>query len=172
MSVVGRNRLRVDWFRQRKEPPPVLPHRPPPSLAEPRWGRTYRKGAAAPASPKGEDLPKEVLSRSPKGWTLSTRACGHCDRAAVDTVGPVASVLIIGANRGIGLGLVDVHLADGWEVHAPPATGLRHATTPTWSPTGWRCEMLGSWQRSCPSWPTRWIGSSTTPESCGRRGPS
>ncbi len=28
------------------------------------------------------------------------------------------SVLIIGASRGIGLGLVERHLADGWEVHA------------------------------------------------------
>lgn len=32
-------------------------------------------------------------------------------------------VLIIGASRGIGLGLVDVHLADGWEVHATTRDG-------------------------------------------------
>ena len=35
----------------------------------------------------------------------------------------VASVLIIGASRGIGLGLVDVHLEDGWEVHATTRDG-------------------------------------------------
>jgi len=40
-------------------------------------------------------------------------------------------VLIIGTSRGIGLGLVDRHLADGWEVHAttrdgrPPRTSDR-----------------------------------------------
>lgn len=32
-------------------------------------------------------------------------------------------VLIVGASRGIGLGLVDVHLADGWEVHATVRSG-------------------------------------------------
>lgn len=32
-------------------------------------------------------------------------------------------VLIIGANRGIGLGLVDVHLDDGWEVHVTTRDG-------------------------------------------------
>ena len=36
------------------------------------------------------------------------------------------SVLIIGASRGIGLGLVDVHLEDGWEVH----TTTRDGTAP------------------------------------------
>jgi NAD(P)-dependent dehydrogenase (short-subunit alcohol dehydrogenase family) len=30
----------------------------------------------------------------------------------------MSSVLIIGASRGIGLGLVDIHLEAGWEVHA------------------------------------------------------
>lgn len=35
----------------------------------------------------------------------------------------MASVLIIGASRGIGLGLVDVHLDDGWEVHATTRDG-------------------------------------------------
>ena len=33
------------------------------------------------------------------------------------------SVLIIGASRGIGLGLVDRHLTDGWEVHATTRDG-------------------------------------------------
>lgn len=37
--------------------------------------------------------------------------------------GPVARVLIVGAGRGIGLGLVDVHLEDGWEVHATTRDG-------------------------------------------------
>ncbi len=32
-------------------------------------------------------------------------------------------VLIIGASRGIGLGLVERHLADGWEVHATTRDG-------------------------------------------------
>lgn len=32
-------------------------------------------------------------------------------------------VLIIGASRGIGLGLVDVHLDDGWHVHATTRDG-------------------------------------------------
>lgn len=32
-------------------------------------------------------------------------------------------VLIVGASRGIGLGLVDVHLAAGWEVHATTRDG-------------------------------------------------
>lgn len=32
-------------------------------------------------------------------------------------------VLVIGASRGIGLGLVDRHLADGWEVHATTRDG-------------------------------------------------
>lgn len=32
-------------------------------------------------------------------------------------------VLIVGASRGIGLGLVDVHLADGWRVHATTRDG-------------------------------------------------
>lgn len=37
---------------------------------------------------------------------------------------PVMSeVLIVGASRGIGLGLVDVHLADGWAVHATTRDG-------------------------------------------------
>lgn len=35
----------------------------------------------------------------------------------------MTSVLIIGASRGIGLGLVDVHLDDGWEVHATTRDG-------------------------------------------------
>jgi NAD(P)-dependent dehydrogenase (short-subunit alcohol dehydrogenase family) len=41
-------------------------------------------------------------------------------------------VLIIGASRGIGLGLVDRHLVDGWEVHA---------TTRDASPPGGRSEV-------------------------------
>jgi NAD(P)-dependent dehydrogenase (short-subunit alcohol dehydrogenase family) len=35
----------------------------------------------------------------------------------------VSRVLIIGASRGIGLGLVDVHLDDGWVVHATTRDG-------------------------------------------------
>lgn len=35
----------------------------------------------------------------------------------------MARVLIIGASRGIGLGLVDVHLGHGWEVHATTRDG-------------------------------------------------
>lgn len=35
----------------------------------------------------------------------------------------VKRVLIVGASRGIGLGLVDRHLADGWEVHATTRDG-------------------------------------------------
>jgi NAD(P)-dependent dehydrogenase (short-subunit alcohol dehydrogenase family) len=35
----------------------------------------------------------------------------------------MASVLIIGASRGIGLGLVDIHLDHGWEVHATTRDG-------------------------------------------------
>ena len=35
----------------------------------------------------------------------------------------MASVLIIGASRGIGLGLVDVHIEDGWTVHATTRDG-------------------------------------------------
>lgn len=35
----------------------------------------------------------------------------------------MARVLIIGASRGIGLGLVDVHLDDGWQVHATTRDG-------------------------------------------------
>lgn len=33
-------------------------------------------------------------------------------------------VLIVGASRGIGLGLVDRHLADGWQVHATTRDGI------------------------------------------------
>lgn len=33
------------------------------------------------------------------------------------------SLLVVGASRGIGLGLVDVHLEDGWEVHATTRDG-------------------------------------------------
>lgn len=33
------------------------------------------------------------------------------------------AVLIIGASRGIGLGLVDVHLEDSWDVHATTRDG-------------------------------------------------
>jgi NAD(P)-dependent dehydrogenase (short-subunit alcohol dehydrogenase family) len=36
----------------------------------------------------------------------------------------VPSVLIVGASRGIGLGLVDVHLEDGWTVHATTRDGV------------------------------------------------
>lgn len=32
-------------------------------------------------------------------------------------------VLVVGASRGIGLGLVDVHLADEWQVHATTRDG-------------------------------------------------
>lgn len=35
----------------------------------------------------------------------------------------MSRVLIIGASRGIGLGLVDAHLGDGWEVHATTRDG-------------------------------------------------
>lgn len=35
----------------------------------------------------------------------------------------MSSVLIVGASRGIGLGLVDVHLDDGWDVHATTRDG-------------------------------------------------
>lgn len=35
----------------------------------------------------------------------------------------MSEVLIVGASRGIGLGLVDVHLADGWHVHATTRDG-------------------------------------------------
>jgi len=33
------------------------------------------------------------------------------------------TVLVVGASRGIGLGLVDVHLSDGWAVHATTRGG-------------------------------------------------
>ncbi|HXV69826.1 MAG TPA: SDR family NAD(P)-dependent oxidoreductase [Acidimicrobiia bacterium] len=33
-------------------------------------------------------------------------------------------VLVVGASRGIGLGLVDVHLSDGWTVHATTRDGV------------------------------------------------
>ncbi|MGD2059244.1 MAG: SDR family NAD(P)-dependent oxidoreductase [Acidimicrobiia bacterium] len=43
------------------------------------------------------------------------------------------SVLIVGASRGIGLGLVDVHLQAGWKVHATTRDGRsprdQHALT-------------------------------------------
>jgi len=39
------------------------------------------------------------------------------------TVPSVARVLIVGASRGIGLGLVDVHLDEGWLVHATTRDG-------------------------------------------------
>ncbi len=35
----------------------------------------------------------------------------------------MSRVLIIGASRGIGLGLVDVHIDNGWTVHATTRTG-------------------------------------------------
>lgn len=35
----------------------------------------------------------------------------------------MSSVLIVGASRGIGLGLLDIHLEDGWEVHATTRDG-------------------------------------------------
>ena len=44
---------------------------------------------------------------------------------ATDTVEPMARVLIIGTSRGIGLGLVDVHLEDGWKVHATTRDGSK-----------------------------------------------
>jgi NAD(P)-dependent dehydrogenase (short-subunit alcohol dehydrogenase family) len=37
----------------------------------------------------------------------------------------VNRVLVVGASRGIGLGLVDVHLDDGWVVHATTRDGSR-----------------------------------------------
>jgi NAD(P)-dependent dehydrogenase (short-subunit alcohol dehydrogenase family) len=37
-------------------------------------------------------------------------------------------VLVVGASRGIGLGLVDRHLADGWEVHATTRDGIAPRT--------------------------------------------
>ncbi len=42
---------------------------------------------------------------------------------ATDTVLVMPAVLIIGASRGIGLGLVDVHLEDSWDVHATTRDG-------------------------------------------------
>lgn len=42
---------------------------------------------------------------------------------ATDTVVVMPAVLIIGASRGIGLGLVDVHLEDSWDVHATSRDG-------------------------------------------------
>lgn len=39
-------------------------------------------------------------------------------------------VLIIGASRGIGLGLVDVHLGAGWQVHATTRDGSAPRTHP------------------------------------------
>lgn len=42
---------------------------------------------------------------------------------ATDTVVEMPDVLIIGASRGIGLGLVDVHLEDSWDVHATTRDG-------------------------------------------------
>ena len=44
----------------------------------------------------------------------------------------MSRMLIIGASRGVGLGLVERHLADGWEVHA---------TTRDASPPGGRSEV-------------------------------
>lgn len=35
----------------------------------------------------------------------------------------MSAVLIIGTSRGIGLGLVDIHLEDAWEVHATTRDG-------------------------------------------------
>lgn len=35
----------------------------------------------------------------------------------------MSRVLIVGSSRGIGLGLVDVHLQDGWDVHATTRDG-------------------------------------------------
>lgn len=47
-------------------------------------------------------------------------------RRPCDTVGFVSRVLIVGASRGIGLGLVEVHLERGWKVDATTRDG--------WSP--------------------------------------
>jgi NAD(P)-dependent dehydrogenase (short-subunit alcohol dehydrogenase family) len=42
----------------------------------------------------------------------------------------MASVLIIGASRGIGLGLVDIHLEEGWVVHTTTRDGSGHRADP------------------------------------------
>lgn len=41
----------------------------------------------------------------------------------MDTVLLLGQVLIVGASRGIGLGLVDVHLREGWGVHTTTRDG-------------------------------------------------
>ena len=43
-------------------------------------------------------------------------------------------VLIVGASRGIGLGLVDVHVEDGWKVHATTRDGSAPRNHPDVTP--------------------------------------
>ena len=49
-------------------------------------------------------------------------------RPLVDTVLAMRRVLVVGASRGIGLGLFDVHLREGWEVHATTRDGVAPRT--------------------------------------------
>jgi len=49
-------------------------------------------------------------------------------------------VLIIGASRGIGLGLVDRHLADGWDVHGT----TRDGSTPRPEMRTYRLDVLAA----------------------------
>lgn len=42
----------------------------------------------------------------------------------MDTVLEMRRVLVVGSSRGIGLGLVDIHLRNGWEVHATTRDGV------------------------------------------------
>ena len=46
----------------------------------------------------------------------------------------MAEVLIVGASRGIGLGLVDAHLDEGWEVHTTTRDGSAPRTHPSVHP--------------------------------------
>ena len=46
----------------------------------------------------------------------------------------MARVLIVGASRGIGLGLVDVHLEAGWKVHATTRDGSAPRSHPDVTP--------------------------------------
>lgn len=46
----------------------------------------------------------------------------------------MARVLVVGASRGIGLGLVDVHLEAGWKVHATTRDGSAPRSHPAVTP--------------------------------------